>query len=46
VAESTTTFDNEKLQKRTFDVHNKKTDKEYNLEDRMTLKKRIPTLAE
>lgn len=45
-AESTKTLDNEKLQKRTFDTHNKKTDKEYNLEDRLTLKKRIPTLAE
>ena len=46
VAESIKSSDNERLHKKTFDTHNKKTDKEFSLEDKMTLKRRIKTLAE
>ena len=46
VAESTKTSDNEKLHKKTFDSHNRKTDKEFSLEETITAKKRILTLAE
>lgn len=46
VAESKESQENEKFHKKTYQHHNKKTEKEFTLEDQITLKKKILTIAD